>query len=192
MARPDVRELLLDAGLGLLRELGFNGSGVKEITDRAGVPKGSFYNYFDSKEALGAEVVKRYAETNARPTFLRDGSLPPLERLRRHFAALTETYNDLAFQRGCLLGNLTAEIADHSPLIRQELSGLFTAWTEDIAAAVRDAQSEGTVSAERDAGELAAFLLDAYEGALLRARAEKSRAPLDRFMAIMLTRILAR
>jgi TetR/AcrR family transcriptional repressor of nem operon len=190
MARHNVREQIVDAGLKTLLEKGFNACGVRDITDAAGVPTGSFYNHFASKEALGAEIVERYAQENSRRKALRDKRLSPLERLRRHFDGLGQMYADLDYGRGCLLGNFSAELADHSPLIRERLAALFASWTKDIEEAVRDAQADGTMSSKLDPADLAAFLLDAYEGALLRARVEKSGAPLDRFMTIAFAHLL--
>ena len=63
MARPssqDVRERLLEAGVQTFSKSGFNGCSVQDITDAAGVPKGSFYNHFESKEALGAAALEHY------------------------------------------------------------------------------------------------------------------------------------
>ena len=100
-------------------------------------------------------------------------------------------YADLDYARGCLLGNFSAELADHSPLIRERLAALSASWTGDIEDAVRDAQTDGSVSTKSNPADLAAFLLDAYEGALLRARVEKSGAPLDRFMTITFDRLFA-
>ena len=190
MARPNVREQIVQAGLKTILEKGFNGCGVQEITDTAGVPKGSFYNHFESKEALGAEIVERYGQSNPRRARLRDQSIPALERLRRHFDALNEMYAGLEFARGCLLGNFSAELSDQSPLIRDRLAALFAAWTDDIAAAIRDAQDDGSISTALDAGDLAGFLLDAYEGALLRARVEKSPRAFERFMTTTFGQIL--
>jgi TetR/AcrR family transcriptional regulator, transcriptional repressor for nem operon len=79
--------------------------GVQEITDAARVPKGSFYNYFESKEALGAEIVERYGMNNTRRAILLDKNVQPLQRLRRHFNALNDTFINSKFERGCLLGN---------------------------------------------------------------------------------------
>jgi TetR/AcrR family transcriptional regulator, transcriptional repressor for nem operon len=59
MPRPSAREEIVQAGLKCLVEKGFNAVGVQDITDAAGVPKGSFYNHFESKEALGVEIVER-------------------------------------------------------------------------------------------------------------------------------------
>src|SRR5580658_161440 len=187
MARHNVREQIVEAGLKTFLKKGFNACGVRDITDAAAAPTGSFYNHFASKEALGAEIVARYARENSRREALRDKTLPPLERLRRHFAGLNQMYADLEYGRGCLLGNFSAELADHSPLIRERLAALFASWTRDIEDAVRDAQAEGSTSSRTNPADVAAFLLDAYEGALLRARVEKSGAPLDRFMTMAFT-----
>ena len=164
MARHNVREQIVEAGLKAFLEKGFNACGVRDITDAAGAPTGSFYNHFASKEALGAEIVERYAQDNSRRKALRDKTLPPLERLRRHFAGLNQMYADLEYGRGCLLGNFSAELADHSPLIRERLAALFASWTRDIEDAVRDAPSGWLHTDRDDPADLAAFLLDAYEG----------------------------
>jgi TetR/AcrR family transcriptional regulator, transcriptional repressor for nem operon len=191
MARHNVREQIAEAGLKTFLEKGFNACGVRDITVAAGAPTGSFYNHFASKEALGAEIVERYARDNSRRKALRDKSLPPLERLRRHFTGLNQKYAELQYGRGCLLGNFSAELADHSPLIRKRLAALFASWTKDIEDALRDGEADGSISSRADVADLAAFLLDAYEGALLRARVEKSGAPLDRFVTITFAHLLA-
>ncbi len=161
MARPNVRQKIVDAGLKILIEKGFNGCGVQEITAAAGVPKGSFYNHFESKEALGAEVER-----------------------------LNEAYTGWRFGRGCLLGNFSAELADQSQLIRERLADLYLSWSTDIATVIAEAQADGSISTRTPAADLAAFLLDAYEGALLRTRVEKSGRAFDRFMNVAFTQIL--
>ena len=190
MPRPSTKEQLIVAGLNALLEKGFNGVGVQEITEQAGVPKGSFYNHFESKEALGAEIVERYGLNSTRRAILRDKTVPPLQRLRTHFETLNASFIKSKFERGCLLGNFSAELANQSPLIRESLVTLFERWTKDLEVAIADAQSEGAVSSNRDAGDIAAFLLDAYEGTLLRARVQRDRAPFDRFMKLAFDRIL--
>src|SRR4029077_6420451 len=112
MARPNVREKIVGAGLKVLIEKGFNGCGVQDITAAAGVPKGSFYNHFESKEALGAEVVDRYGRKSPGAPALAHSSPPALQRLRAHFERLNEAYTSARFGRGCLLGNFSAELAD--------------------------------------------------------------------------------
>src|ERR1700744_4070530 len=117
MTRPNTREQILEAGLKCLVEKGFNAVGVQDITDAAGVPKGSFYNHFESKEAMGVEALARYAETQGMAE-LADERVPPLTRLRAHFDRLADQARERDYARGCLLGNFAAEVADHSELLR--------------------------------------------------------------------------
>jgi TetR/AcrR family transcriptional repressor of nem operon len=190
MSRPSTREQIVRAGLKCLTEKGFNGVGVQDITATAGVPKGSFYNHFESKEALGAEIVERYGADTRRREILSDQSIPPLERLRRHYERLNAIFVEAKFERGCILGNFSAELSNQSDVIRDGLRRLYARWTEDVEAAIAEAQQKGAVSNELTAAELAAFLLDAYEGALLRARVERDSRPFDRFMKFAFTKLL--
>jgi|ERR1700722_1858397 len=191
MARASTKEQIVQAGLKILLDKGFNGVGVQEITETAGVPKGSFYNHFESKEALGAEIVERYGMDGTRRQVLLDKSLPALARLRGHFEGLNNLFVKSKFERGCLLGNFSAELSNQSAVIRERLAELYQHWSRDIELAIVDGQAEGTIPPGKNAADIAAFLLDAYEGALLRARVERSRAPFDRFMQLAFGRLLA-
>ena len=95
MPRPSVKEQIVQAGLKILLDKGFNGVGVQEITDTAGVPKGSFYNHFESKEALGAEIVERYGMDNTRRQVLLDRSLPGLEAPARALRRIERTLREI-------------------------------------------------------------------------------------------------
>ncbi|MCP3168378.1 TetR/AcrR family transcriptional regulator [Myxococcus qinghaiensis] len=191
MPRVSVREKLLAAGLETLRTQGFNGCGVQDITDAAGVPKGSFYNHFDSKEALGAAVVDQYMRaSSADLALLRDTSLTPLRRLRAYFAAQVESLVAGRFECGCLLANFAAELADHSPLIRERVAASFTEWSLRLEEVLLEAQEAGEVAKDVSPGMLATFMLGAWEGAVLRSRVEKGRAPLDAFLRLAFDRSL--
>ena len=182
MPRPNTREDIVQAGLKCLAEKGFNAVGVQDITDTAGVPKGSFYNHFESKEALGAEIVARYGANQTRREILTDPAVRPLQRLRRHFDRISTLYADSKFTRNCILGGFSAELANQSETIRESLRKLYGQWTKDLEATIVEAQAKGEIANKTKASDLAAFLLDSYEGALLRARVERNRKPFDRFM----------
>jgi TetR/AcrR family transcriptional regulator, transcriptional repressor for nem operon len=190
MARHNVREQIVEAGLKCLLDRGYNGIGVQEITSAAGVPKGSFYNHFESKEALGAELVQRYGERSKRRELLADKSIPPLERLHRHYDGLNQRLIASQFEEGCLLGNISAEMSSQSSLIRESLAKLYARWTGDLEVAIADGQADGSIPSKHSAADLAAFLLDAYEGTLLRVRVERDQAPFDRFMKLAFEQIL--
>ena len=180
----------MQAGLKCLVEKGFNAVGVQDITDTAGVPKGSFYNHFESKEALGVEIVERYGANQTRREILTDPTVPPLQRLRRHFDRISALFAESHFKRNCILGGFSAELANQSETIQESLRKLYGEWTKDIEATIAEAQSKGEIANKTKASDLAAFLLDSYEGALLRARVERSRKPFDRFMKFAFGQLL--
>ena len=190
MSRSSNREQIVEAGLKCLVEKGFNAVGVQDITDTAGVPKGSFYNHFVSKEALGVEIVERYGANQTRREILTDPSVPPLQRLRRHFDRISALFAESHFKRNCILGGFSAELANQSETIRESLRKLYGQWTKDIEATIAEAQTKGEIANKTKASDLAAFLLDSYEGALLRARVERSRKPFDRFMKFAFGQLL--
>ena len=82
-----VRDRIVEAALDRFHTLGFNGCGVQEIVDKAGIPKGSFYNYFKAKELVAVEALKMYAD-GSRRQILSDKTIPPLKRVRAHFEFL--------------------------------------------------------------------------------------------------------
>ncbi len=187
MAKANVRERLLDAGLDTLHRRGFNGCGVQEITETAGVPKGSFYNHFESKEALGAAVVERYWQQRA-GTLLRllvKADVRPRERLCRYFAAMAANMAKRAYTGGCLIGNLGTELSDQSELVRGGLAAVFAGWTEAVESCIREGQREGEIRADCDAAVLASFLINAWEGAVLRAKVEKNGTPFEEFHQVV-------
>jgi TetR/AcrR family transcriptional repressor of nem operon len=143
---PSAREQIMAAGLRTVLRKGYNGSGIQEITASAGLPKGSFYTYFESKEALGAELVRRYGETGPRHLGLEDKSIPTLERLRRHFEAMSDLYIGMNYEGGCLLGDFSAELANQCPVICARLAALFSDWTQDIESAISEAQRTAAIS----------------------------------------------
>jgi TetR/AcrR family transcriptional regulator, transcriptional repressor for nem operon len=190
--RPNLREQLLSAGLETLQQRGFNASSVQDITEAAGAPKGSFYNHFESKEALAAEVVGRYEErSQARRSILRDASLAPLRRLRKYFQSLSQGAVQGGFSRGCLLGNFAAELSDQSPLVRDRVEEAFHAWCDEVARVIGEGQKAGAISRDFSATALAAFVIHAWEGAVLRAKLDKDRAALDLFLKVTFAKVLA-
>jgi TetR/AcrR family transcriptional regulator, transcriptional repressor for nem operon len=176
-----MREEIGDAALDRFMARGYS-VGVKDITDAAGVPKGSFYNHFDSKESMGVEALRRYS-ARLRMDELADESVQPLVRLRRHFEYLGATTAGRDYARGCLFGNFAAEVVDHSDTIRGRVAGAFDEWAGLIAAAIAQAQRDGSVRAGLDPAVTARFVLNAWEGALLGARAARTGESFDAFFA---------
>lgn len=200
MRQTDMRQHLLSTGLRVLHSRGFNACGVQEITEAAHVPKGSFYNHFESKERFGAEVLGRYWEDRATRALavLSDESQPPLDRLKAYFIAKTggDTPAEAPAKpvagtaRGCMIGNFAAELAGQSRLVRDRLGAVYAAWTALLATCIREAQQDGSLTAGLDPDALAAFLIDAFEGAVLRSKVDQDPAALRRFREIVFARLL--
>ena len=183
MPRPSVRGKLAEAGLETLHARGFNGCSVQDITEAAGVPKGSFFNHFKSKELLALEVLGPYGESS-RVDMLFDQNKRPLDRLKDHFEFLAETYQSFDFERGCLLGNFASEMATSHPQMREALQKIFEQWSNAVATVLREAQAVGEIDPRLDAAQLGHFLVNAWEGAVVRMKVEKTRAPADQFFDV--------
>jgi len=184
MATPSTREHLLEVGLERLRSTGYTATGVKEILDLAGVPKGSFYHYFPSKEAFASEVFQRYAEGEVRrlERVLGDHKVAPLKRLRQYFEELISVYGQRGVISGCLVGSMSIEVADHSQKLQTQLQTIFGVWQKAVADVLREAVERGDLPQSTQSDTLAEFLLNSYEGALVRMKAEKSDKPLENFL----------
>ena len=190
MARPNVRERVIEAGLETLHLHGFNGCGVQDITDAAGVPKGSFYNHFESKEALASEALERFWQNGAgRRALLSDTTLDPVERLRRYFRVLSDIVVRQKFERGCLIGNFSSELSAQRKEIRDRLAAIYAAWARAIESCVREAEKAGRVQPRLPAATIATFLLNAWEGAVLRSKVEQDKSPLDVFERVVFASI---
>lgn len=178
-----VRQKIVDAAATCFHEAGYNACGVQEIVDRAGVPKGSFYNYFKAKELLALEVLQNYTQSSGWEVF-DDRTLPPIERLRVHFETMASRYAGFGYSKGCLIGNLAAESTDGAPLIRKAIAESLASWTMHVADAVREGQSAGTITGDIEADQLARFLINSWEGAIVRMKIVDSREPLDDFFVV--------
>lgn len=189
MARPSLREKLASSAVDTLHTRGFKGCSIQDITEAAGVPKGSFFNHFENKEDLAIDALRRYLE-GARPDMLSDESVPPLQRLKNHFTFLSERLVDRGFERGCMLGLFAAEMAREYPRMREELRGVFETWCSGVEMVLREAQANGEVDPRHDPGQLARFLVNAWEGATIRLKITQDRGPIDDFLNVAFKALL--
>jgi TetR/AcrR family transcriptional repressor of nem operon len=191
--KSNTRSDLVQAGLRILHAQGYAATGIQSIVEEARVPKGSFYNHFPSKEAFGAEVLDAYFERNQEKlrAILGEANVPPLVRLKGYFDDRIEALRAAEFAKGCLLGNLSAEIADHSELLRERMLRQFGDWDGFFETCIAQAQKEGAISDQIPAAALARFVLNSWEGALLRTRVEKSDAALAEFRSVIFGKVLA-
>jgi TetR/AcrR family transcriptional repressor of nem operon len=188
------RDHLIEVGLGLMRKHGYGATGLQEILHAAGVPKGSFYHHFGSKEGFTAAVIERYVALEAMhvKTVLGNTRQAPLRRLRRYFEELIQMAGQSAPISGCLLGSLSLEVAEASPLLQNCLSFSFTQWQAAIASVLREAVEKGELPESTKPDSLAGFVLNSWEGALLRSQSDKNDVPVRDFLRFVFEDLLVK
>src|SRR6266436_9989794 len=133
-AKVTTKAALVEAGTRLILEQGYHQTGIQDVLQAAGVPKGYFYYYFPSKEAFGQAVIAQFAAAYlARlEQHLGDTTASPLTRLRRHYEELLARFERRGCRGGCLIGNLSQELADQHPRVQAQLD----AGVDQLAGAV--------------------------------------------------------
>ncbi|MCB1801738.1 MAG: TetR/AcrR family transcriptional regulator [Gammaproteobacteria bacterium] len=182
------RAALIRSGIELLTEKGFSATGIDEILRRVNVPKGSFYHYFGSKDAFGAELIDSYAAffQHKLDKFLLDESHPPLDRLRAFIDDAIAGMRRYEFKRGCLVGNLGQEMGALPEPFRDRLLAAFNAWQNSVARCLELARHEGQVRNDIDCQQTAYVFWTGWEGAVLRAKLERSPTALTEFSSFFL------
>lgn len=174
------KKRLIEVGLPLMLQRGYNEVGINTLLSAAGVPKGSFYHHFADKEDYALQVVDAYvvrvsADLDAA---LLDGSLSPLARVRRFFDLTMEMYREQGYL-GCLLGGLGQELSGINERFRSKIEGCFSGISERLAQCLEEARKRGDIPVESDTARMADLLVDCWEGAALRSRMRQDPASLN-------------
>jgi len=187
MSKPSLREDILNAGLKVMFQSGYQGASVRDICEAAGAPHGSFTNHFRSKEAFAREVLDRYFANlkGSVKEALDDRSLTPRQRLKRYLDIISGVLADDKWNRGCLIGDFSLETTSQSKLLRQRLEAIFQEWRAPFASCIAEAQTIGEIDSTFDPMDLAEFFLASWEGAILRMKVERGPAALERFKNIV-------
>lgn len=194
MERKDTRAEIISIGMEMISLQGYSATGIDAVLRRAGVPKGSFYHYFGSKEEFGLAVIDHFARRYAEivDSFLKDEELTPLNRIRKYLETGLARLTQNQCTKGCLVGNLGQELADQNERFRTRLDEIFRSWKEQIATCVEEAQRAGELAHDLDPGVLAGFILSGLEGAILRAKVMKSPEPMRDFIETLFATVLKR
>lgn len=170
------RRRILETGRSLLLRSGFSGVGLSRILAESGVPKGSFYYYFGSKEAFGAAVLDDYVESYLdRIDSLIDGPGTAGDKLSRFWDAWM---GHAGIASGCLVVKLAAEVSDLSEPMRATLDRGVDALTGRIADLLREGAEDGSIAQHGDPDTTARLLYAKWLGAAVLAKLARSDAPL--------------
>lgn len=176
----DTREHLLATGETLSLRLGFTGMGLSELLTTAGVPKGSFYHYFRSKEAFGEGMLQRYFEhydTEMQRLFSDDKS-DARHQLLSYYAQAISFHCRSECHNACLAVKLSAEVSDLSEPMRHALETGTARVIGHLQDAIERGIREGSLSVTMSPAATAETLYSLWLGASLRAKIRRSVAPL--------------
>jgi TetR/AcrR family transcriptional repressor of nem operon len=188
----DTRERLLAAGTELFGKKGFNGCGLTEVLQHAGVPKGSFYHYFASKEEFGVALIERTRDgyLAALKPILSDRKLSPLTRLRRIFELGREDCAKSGPNQACLISKVALDTADLSEPVHAAVRCCFQQWSALLAQVIREGQAAGEIDRKHNPDRLGNVLVMLWEGAAMRMQIDRDIAPLDDFLAFVFDSLL--
>ena len=193
-ARADTRNALVWCGTELLTERGFQITGIDEVLKRVGVPKGSFYHYFKSKDHFGHAVIDNYETYYAKKMdrIFGDSSQSPLQRLVNFTLNAKNGMVKFDFKRGCLIGNLGQELAALDTQFRERLEGVLLTWEQRVSDCLSEAIDLGELASGQDPKVLSRFFWVGWEGAILRSKLMRSLEPINQFTSIYFGTVLIR
>ena len=192
MPKRDTKSLLLEHGLQIILQRGYNDTGIHDVLLAAKVPKGSFYHFFESKEEFGLQILEEYAESAylSLQARLSDESIPPIKRIKKFFQDVFANYKNKGCKEGCLLGNLGQELSEVNETFRKVVAENLDRWAKLIAQCLREAQKREELSSDIKPREMANSLIDGFEGAALRMKLVRNDTPLKAFMRLYFDQIL--
>ena len=185
-SKQETKEALLEAGTELMFEKGYTNTGIAEILKKVNVPKGSFYYYFDSKEDFAVEIINHFDcfyRTEVL-SVLRDKSQTPLKRLKAYCKRGKETFMDADCKKGCIIGNLSQEMASQSECLRKKLFEVISDWSNEFALCIKEGQEMGEIKEDFQPEELAEMFLSGWQGAVMRGKTTRDTKPLDIFIEL--------
>lgn len=177
----DTRRRIADAALEQFHLKGYNGTSVQDLMSAVGAPKGTFYNHFASKEALAIDALRRYGDSFGLEALADAGSGTPRERIDRHLAGLVASGLTIAAEKGCLMANLAGEVPAHSATVASAIGDFLQRWTSTLATVIDEAKAAGELTSDMPSGDLAEFIVNAWEGGAVKSKATSSNEPVRTF-----------
>ncbi|MFF1822792.1 TetR/AcrR family transcriptional regulator [Kribbella sp. NPDC058245] len=175
------RDRLLREGLAQLYARGFHGTTVDGILTSSGVPKGSFYHHFGSKEAFAAELLRGYTSRQLEriDRWSATPGLSTADALTGYFGELTGMLVESGYRRACLIGKLATEVAVSNDQFRDQLSLDLDVWKQRLTVLFERGRERGDVRTDQPAAELADVVLALIQGAFVVTLATRDRSSLE-------------
>lgn len=186
-------EDILKTGMELFRTNGYHKVGINQILEECGIPKGSFYNFFQSKEDFAISIVKKYGQDSLHmiQQFLREKSLSPLERLKSFYTMLIDSNETDDYAGGCLINTLSNEVGRNVDSLAIASNESFKMWVKEIALCVKEGQELGEITNAYSDLELAEYMHAGLYGSFSRMKVTRSREYMDKWFKMTFSFITA-
>jgi TetR/AcrR family transcriptional regulator, transcriptional repressor for nem operon len=181
--KTDTKQRILFEGARLVHLKGFGSTGIQEILKAAGVPKGSFYFYFKSKEDFGLELIDFFREYIYGKWDVLDQmqELSPLQRLQGFFRWFLSLNERNGYKGGCPLGNLGQEMGDINERFQEKLRIVFAEFKSKIRSILVEAKEAGEIPESLPPEELSDLIYSTFHGALIQMKVSGSPDSMENF-----------
>lgn len=178
------KEEILKIGYDTFRKKGYHNVGINEILKNANIPKGSFYNFFISKEDFALQVIEYYSnwKRNLIEKHLEDKSKSPYHRIKGFYEVLIGINEEDKFSGGCLLNNMANELGALSEPISNATDKNFLSWVYLIADCVKEAQLLGEIRDDYSSYEIAEYLQAGFNGTFSRMKVTHSKNFMEKWL----------
>lgn len=192
MGRPSKRADILRAGVEIIHHRGYGTASVESIAEAAGVPKGSFFNHFHSKEEFAHEALNTYFASwmEKSESILGRDDLAPTQKLLLLLRVASD--NAGGCYDGCMIGNLSLEMSNQSEPLRMLLAEILEEWSKPFERVVREGQRAGVFNASLASDKTARFIVNLFQGAVLRSKVERSDRATEEFEDFVLSTLAVR
>ncbi|MFL4901662.1 TetR/AcrR family transcriptional regulator [Streptomyces sp. MMS24-I2-30] len=186
VTKVETRQSLLEAARRIVAAKGYAAVGINEVLAAAGVPKGSFYHYFASKDAFGEAMMKSYFDDYfiTMDGIVADKGKSSAEHLMSYWQRFYDTQAADDCQGGCLVVKLGAEVADLSEVMRVATKVGTTAIVDRLELMIAEGIADGSVYVDESPRTTAEALYDLWLGASMMAKIHRSAHHLDRAMTV--------
>jgi len=187
MAKTSTREEIIRKGAELIHAQGFNATGIQQILQAVGIPKGSFYFYFKSKEDFGLEIIDYFgAMINGVIThYLEDKKIPPIQRMEKLFEFFEAAFKENGHTHGCPIGNLSLELAGTNERLRVHLKDVIEALIAQIESCLEEGKREGSIPSSLKTYDTSRLIFYGFEGAILHMKVTKNIEPFRAFRSYL-------
>lgn len=180
------KEDILNVGYNVLRKNGYHGVGINQILKESGIPKGSFYNFFESKEDFAQQVVRQYGCSNESwiANYFEQSVSSPVESLKAFYRVVIKMNEDDDYAGGCLVNNMSIEVGGTNDVIAAEADEHFVSWLRVLAGVIEKGQKNGEIIKKFEPMELAEYLHAGFYGALSRSKVTRSKTYLESWLTM--------